>query len=52
MIVRAFMVRIATASMLSTVTQGMHSDEEKGSKVGVTVPFWSLVIYVKKENDN
>ena len=27
MIVRAFMVSIATASVLSTVSQGMHSDE-------------------------
>ena len=42
MIVRAFMVSQATASMLSTVSQGMHSDEEKGSKVVKTVLFWSL----------
>ena len=40
MIVRAFMVTIATASILSTVSQAMHSDEEKGSKFGVTVLFW------------
>ena len=52
MIARAFMVTIAIASMLSIVSQAMHLDEEKGSKVGVTVPFWSLVIYVKKEYDN
>ena len=31
MIVRAFMITIASASMLSTVSQAMHSDEEKSS---------------------
>ena len=40
MIVRAFMVTIATALMSSTVSQAMHSDEEKGSIFGVTVLFW------------
>ena len=40
MIVRAFMVTIATASMLRTVSQAMHSDEEKSSKFGVSVLFW------------
>ena len=44
MIVRAFMVSIAKASMLSTVSQGMHSDEEKGSKVVKTVLFWPFAI--------
>ena len=38
--VRALMVTIATASMLSTVSQAMHSDEERGSKFGVTILFW------------
>ena len=40
MIVRAFMVTIATASMVNTVSQAMHSDEEKGSKSGGSVLFW------------
>ena len=40
MIVRAFMVTIATASMLSTVSQAMHSDEEKSSKFGASFLFW------------
>ena len=40
MIVRAFMVTIATASMLSTVSQAMHLDEEKSSKFGESVLFW------------
>ena len=52
MMVRAFIVSIATASMLSTVSHGTHSDEEKGSKVVKTVLFWSLATYVKKENED
>ena len=37
---RVFMVNIETASMLSTVSQAMHSDEEMGTKFGVSVLFW------------
>ena len=39
-IAKVFMVTIETASMLSTVSKAIHSDEEMGTKFGVTVLFW------------
>ena len=52
MIVSAFNVTIAIASMPSAVSQAMHSDEEKISKFEVLFcRSESLLIYEKKDND-